>query len=82
MSCYLVQEVDGVSRFILEDGTGFILLEFCPPSGFEYHPVGDSSPPLPLADLSQALPVRRGRRRNREIIGDEEPIISVILSEL
>ena len=29
MSCYLVQEEDGVSRFILEDGGGWILLEFC-----------------------------------------------------
>ena len=26
MSCYLVQEDDGVSRFTLEDGTGFLLL--------------------------------------------------------
>ena len=27
MADYLVQEEDGVSRFELEDGTGFILLE-------------------------------------------------------
>jgi hypothetical protein len=26
-SDYLVQEVDGVGKFVLEDGTGFILLE-------------------------------------------------------
>lgn len=35
MSCYLVQEIDGVSRFTLEDGSGFLLLEQCeePPVG-------------------------------------------------
>ena len=27
MSSYLVEETDGISRFTLEDGSGFILLE-------------------------------------------------------
>lgn len=78
MSCYLVQESDGTSRFTLEDGTGFLLLEFCPPVGAEYNPVGDRTPGL-LTDL----PVRRGRRRRPEDIFDEEDeLISVLLSEL
>lgn len=48
----------------------------------EYHPVGDSSPALPLADLSN-LPARRGRRRRREDILDlEDEIITVLLNEL
>ena len=35
MSCYLVQETDGTSRFTLEDASGFLLLESCvgPPAG-------------------------------------------------
>lgn len=85
MSCYIVQEADG-SRFELEDESGFLLLEFCPPSGAEYNPVGDSSPPLALADLGEALeglPVRRGRRRRREDIFDQDDdIITILLSEL
>ena len=86
MSCYLVQEVDGTSRFTLEDGTGFLLLEFCPPpGGTEYDPVGDSSPALPLAKLGEGLeglPPRRGRRRRLESIYDDDEIISILLNEL
>ena len=43
MSCYLVQEIDGVSRFTLEDGSGSLLLEFCeePPVGGETLQMGD-----------------------------------------
>lgn len=79
MSCYLVQEDDGVSRFTLEDGSGFLLLEFCPPpGGVEYNPVGDSSPALPLAQL----PARRGRRRRLESIYDEDEVITILLGEL
>jgi hypothetical protein len=80
VSCYLLQETDG-SKFELEDDSGFLLLEFCPDGG-EYNPIGDRSPALPLADLSDALPVRRGRRRRREVITDEEILISVLLDEL
>ena len=32
MSCYIVQAVDGSSRFTLEDGSGFLVLENCIPS--------------------------------------------------
>jgi hypothetical protein len=79
VSCYIVQESDGTSRFTLEDGTGFLLLEFCPPAGGEYNPIGDSSPQIPLAEL----PARRGRRRRTEaIFDDDEDIITVLLSEL
>jgi hypothetical protein len=73
VSCYLVQETDG-SRFELEDESGFLLLEFCP-DGEEYHPVGDSTPPLALAEL----PVRRGRRRRLESIMDEEEMLVIAL---
>ena len=72
MSCYLVQEEDGVSRFILEDGSGWILLEFCdepPPFGDEpWRRGGD-------------------RRLHHEVIRRQPPsedemfLISVILSE-
>ena len=72
MSCYLVQEEDGTSRFILEDGIGFILLEFCdepPPFGDEpWRRGGD-------------------RRLHNEVIRRRQPsedemmLISVILSE-
>jgi hypothetical protein len=79
VSCYLVQETDGTSRFTLEDASGFLLLEFCPPAGGTDFPVGDSHPGLPLADLGPANPVRRGRRRRLEIITDEEELISVLL---
>jgi hypothetical protein len=69
MSCYLVQEIDGVSRFTLENGTGFLLLEDCPapPGGTE----------LPIGGL---LPVRRGRRR-LEIL-DEDEMLTIVLGDI
>ena len=70
MSCYLVQEVDGVGRFALEDGSGFLLLENCvpvPPSG--NLPMG--GPPVPHSR----------RRRIEDTLGDAE-MLAVILSEL
>ena len=69
MSCYIVQEIDGTSRFTLEDGSGFLVLEDCIPA-----PPGDI--------VIGGLPIRRSRRRNREQIGDEEAVISLTLSEL
>lgn len=41
MSCYLVQETDGVSRFTLEDESGFLLLEECEPVIGGELPMGD-----------------------------------------
>ncbi len=67
MSCYLVQEVDGVSRFTLEDGTGFLLLENCP----------SVVPPGP----GVGGPMTRGRRRRLEQIAEED-MLGVILSEV
>lgn len=32
MSCYIVQEIDGTSRFTLEDSSGFLVLEDCVPT--------------------------------------------------
>ena len=73
MSCYLVQEEDGTSRFTLEDGSGFILLEFCPPTPGGQVVVGGRG-------VHEALPVRRGRRReNQQIITDEEDVLTIIL---
>jgi hypothetical protein len=72
MSCYLVQEEDGVSRFTLEDGTGFLLLEEC-----EEPPAGGDEPWRRGGD----------RRIHNEVIRrhppseDEMFLISVILSE-
>ncbi len=70
MSCYIVQEVDGVSRFTLEDASGFLVLEDCIPT-----PGGGDI-------VVGGLPIRRSRRRHREQIGDEEAVISLTLSEL
>lgn len=69
MSCYLVQETDGTSRFTLEDGSGSLLLEFCPPG-----------PPSP--DVGAGGPEMRARRRRREMLIEEEDLMSVLLSEL
>lgn len=68
MSCYIVQETDGVSRFTLEDGSGFLLLENCVPSIPDGHGVGG--------------PLRKGRRRRLEVIGDEDDWLAVVLSEM
>lgn len=68
MSCYIVQESDGVSRFTLEDGTGFLLLEFCPPPGG--------------GDIVAGGPLRKGRRRRLEVIMDEDDWLAAVLNEL
>ncbi len=68
MSCYLVQETDGVSRFTLEDGSGFLLLENCTPV----------VPPEP----GVGGPVRRGRRRRLEVIDDELDWLTAVLNEI
>ncbi len=68
MSCYLVQEVDGTSRFTLEDGSGFLLLENCIPV----------VPPEP----GMGGPLRKGRRRRLEMIGEEDDWLAVVLGEM
>jgi len=67
MSFYIVQEVDGVSRFTLEDDSGFLILEDCIPV-----------PPQP----GVGGPLRKGRRRRLEMIGEEEDWLAVVLSEV
>lgn len=67
MSCYIVQESDGTSRFTLEDGTGSLLLEFC-----------DVIPPEPGVGGQP----RKGRRRRLEMIMDEDDWLAVVLSEM
>lgn len=67
MSCYIVQEDDGTSRFTLEDGTGFLLLETC-----------DAVPPEP----GVGGPLRKGRRRRLEDILDEQDWLAAVLSEV
>lgn len=67
MSCYLVQETDGTSRFTLEDGSGFLVLEDCVPT-----PPGGE---LPIGGYE------RKRRRRLEASTDEE-WLAVILSEV
>ena len=70
MSCYLVQEDDGVSRFTLEDGTGFLLLEFCPdtPTDEPWRRGGDRR-------------LHNEVIRRQAVAEDEMWLISVILSE-
>ncbi len=67
MSCYIVQEDDGSSRFTLEDGSGFLILEDCVPV----------TPPQP----GVGGPMTRGRRRRLEQIAEED-MLGVILSEV
>ncbi len=70
MADYLVQEVDGTSRFTLEDGTGFILLEAGAP------------PPPPQETGGGAISVRRrvsGRVR-RVVDADEDELIALTLA--
>jgi len=69
VSCYIVQETDGVSRFTLEDGTGFLILEDCVPAP-------------PGGDLGAGGQPRKGRRRRLELIGDDEEWLAVVLAEL
>ena len=67
MSCYFVQEIDGVSRFTLEDGTGFLVLEACVPT-----PPGGE---LPIGGVD--------RKRRRRLVGDsDDEWLAVILSEM
>ncbi len=68
MSCYLVQEIDGVGRFMLEDGSGFLLLENCIPV----------VPPEP----GIGGPLRKGRRRRLEVISEEDDWLAVVLGEV
>ena len=78
MSCYLVQEIDGTSRFTLEDGSGFLLLEFCPPA-----PGGDLiAGGRPDTGLEAQLPPRRGRRRRYQQIVTDEEVMTIILMTL
>lgn len=67
MSCYLVQEIDGVSRFTLEDGSGFLVLENCVPTP----PSGE----LPIGGYDR-------KRRRRLGDASEEDWLAVILSEM
>lgn len=67
MSCYIVQEIDGTSRFTLEDASGFLLLEQCPPGG---------------GDLPVGGPMIRGRRKWKTDFEEEEDIVAVLLSVL
>lgn len=69
MSCYLVQETDGVGRFTLEDGSGFLLLENCVPTP-------------PGGGLPGGGPLRKGRRRRLEVISEEDDWLAIVLGEV
>jgi hypothetical protein len=66
VSCYLVQETDGVSRFTLENGTGFLVLDGCVPTPSGGPPIGGSD---------------RKRRRRLGPDSEEEWLV-VVLREL
>ncbi len=68
MSCYLVQEDDGTSRFELEDGSGFLVLENCIPVVAPEPGVGG--------------PLRKGRRRRLEVISEEDDWLAAVLNEV
>ena len=69
MSCYLVQEIDGVSRFTLEDGSGSLLLEFCPPV-------------TPGGDVSGGPSYWSRRKRRQQMLSEEEDLMTVLLNGL
>ena len=74
MSCYIVQEIDGTSRFTLEDASGFLLLESCV-SGVELPPG--------LGAVTQGLPPMSARRRiYQDVVTDEEDVLTIILLTL
>jgi hypothetical protein len=68
VSCYIVQEDDGTSRFTLEDNSGFLLLEDC----------GGVVPPGP----GVGGPMTRGRRKRLEQIMAEDDWLAVVLNEV
>lgn len=69
MSCYIVQEIDGTSRFTLEDGSGFLVLEDCIPV-----------PPGGVAITAGGIrPYRNGPRVRRGEVEDEDELIAVVL---
>lgn len=72
MSCYLVQETDGSSRFTLEDGSGFLVLEDCIPTG------GDA---VMGGTLSDAAAQHQAFLRRRRIEQDDEDF-GFLLSEI
>jgi hypothetical protein len=76
---YLVQEEDGTSRFTLEDGSGFILLEdgVTPPTPTEPHGGG-----IILTRRKQVLKSTIGRFRSRAvriIVTAPDPQLTVTL---
>ncbi len=66
---YLVQEVDGTSRFTLEDATGFILLEAAV----------TPTPPTPQGGVVSVRRRLSGRVRRR-IDADEDDLIALSLA--
>ncbi len=66
---FLVQEVDGTSRFTLEDGTGFVLLEAA----------GPPPPPAPGTGGGAISVRRRHRGRARWLTGLDDEAITVTL---
>lgn len=79
-TCYIVQESDGTSRFILEDGSGFLVLEDCVPTA-----AGDSVMGGTAAQAqAQALAAQQGQQailKRRRLEADEEDF-AFLLTEL
>lgn len=67
MGCYIVEEADGTSRFELEDGSGFVVLEDCIPTP-------------PGGDMPAGGDARRGRRRLD--VNSESEWLSVVMGEV
>lgn len=74
MSCYLVQETDGTSRFTLENGSGFLLLEAC-----EEPPEPGYGPPYTMGDRRV---YHETIRRHSPDDDDVEAFIAVLLQNL
>jgi len=79
MSCYIVQEIDGTSRFILEDGSGFLVLEDCVPTATGQAVMGGT--PEAVAEQMQAARELDGVLRRRKREADDEDF-AFLLTEL
>ena len=79
-TCYIVQESDGTSRFILEDGSGFLILEDCipTPTTNDQNVMGGTPEALAAIEAAAAADYENRARRRRQ--DDEEFLF--LLTEL
>ena len=86
MSCYIVQETDGSSRFSLEDLSGFLVLEDCIPTAAGQSVMGGTPEALAAIEAAAArLNAQRGEQatlKRRRLEQDDEDWLSILLNGL